>query len=174
MGYTLRMPEAVIIAGANGAGKTTFARSFVPARFPGAHFLNADEISRESPAWSSHFAAGREMLARLRAAVEQRQDFAIETTLASRSYAQHIPVWREKGYRVTLHFIEVPSADFAVERVAQRVANGGHNIPEPDIRRRFDRGLRLFKETYRPIVSAWYHWETGNRGLKLVAKSETI
>lgn len=166
------MPEAVIIAGANGAGKTTFAREFVPMRFPDAQFINADEISRESDSLSSPVAAGREMLVRLRAAVEQRKDFAIETTLASRSYAQQIPAWQEAGYRVTLHFIEVPNADFSVERVAQRVANGGHDIPEPDIRRRYERGLRLFNETYRQIVDAWYHWKASQEGLSLVAKSE--
>ena len=167
------MPEAVIIAGANGAGKTTFAREFVPARFPDAMFINADEISRESDAFANPVSAGREMLKRLHAAVQQRHDFAIETTLASRSYAQQIPAWQEAGYRATLHFIEVPSADFAVERVAQRVAHGGHNIPEPDIRRRYERGLRLFNQTYRAIVDAWYHWTASNEGLELVAKSET-
>ncbi len=72
-----------------------------------------------------------------------------------------------------LHFIEVPSADFAVERVAQRVKHGGHSIPEPDIRRRYERGLQLFSKTYRPIVDAWYQWQTSEQGLRLVTKSET-
>lgn len=167
------MPEAVIIAGANGAGKTTFAREFVPVRFPNARFINADEISRESEAFANPVAAGRQMLIRLRSAVEQRQDFAIETTLASRSYALQIPSWQEAGYRVTLHFIEVPSADFAVDRVAQRVAAGGHDIPETDIRRRYKRGLRLFTERYQPIVDVWYHWVTSMDSTTLVKTSET-
>lgn len=167
------MPEAIIIAGANGAGKTTFAREFVPARFPDAQFINADEISRESEVFANPIAAGREMLSRLYKAVEKQQDFAIETTLASRSYAQQIPRWQKHGYRVTLHFIEVPSADFAVDRVAQRVALGGHDIPEADIRRRYERGLRLFNETYRPIVNAWYYWKTSKGRTKLDTKSGT-
>ena len=162
------MPEAVIIAGANGAGKTTFAREFVPVRFPDSQFINADEISRESEAFANPVAAGREMLKRLEQAIEQREDFAIETTLASRSYATQIPDWKAAGYRVTLHFIEVSDADFAVQRVAQRVRQGGHDIPEHDIRRRYERGLRLFVEMYQPIVDEWYHWETSNEGTKLV------
>ena len=167
------MPEAVIIAGANGAGKTTFAREFVPARFPDAQFINADEISRESEALVNPVAAGREMLKRLRQAIEKREDFAIETTLASRSYALQIPAWQGMGYRVTLHFIEVPDADFAAQRVAQRVRQGGHDIPEPDIRRRYERGLRLFEQKYQSIVDQWYHWETSNEGTRLVKESGT-
>ncbi|MEM9111521.1 MAG: zeta toxin family protein [Planctomycetota bacterium] len=167
------MPEAVIIAGANGAGKTTFARKFVPARFPEAQFINADEISRESDVFAHPVAAGREMLRRLRQVIDKREDFAIETTLASRSYAQQIPHWQKYGYRVTLHFIKVPSADFSVDRVAQRVAHGGHQIPEADIRRRYERGLHLFNETYRTIIDAWYHWATSNKGLSLVAENKT-
>ncbi|MEM1354298.1 MAG: zeta toxin family protein [Planctomycetota bacterium] len=167
------MPEAVIIAGANGAGKTTFAREFVPVRFSDAQFINADEISRESSAFANPVAAGREMLKRLQQAIERREDFAIETTLASRSYASQIPKWQETGYRVTLHFIAVPAADFAVQRVAQRVRQGGHDIPEHDIRRRYERGLSLFDQKYQPIVDEWYHWETSKEGTRLVKKSGT-
>eukprot|EP00752_Nemacystus_decipiens_P013674 g12127.t1 len=167
------MPEAVIIAGANGAGKTTFAREFVPVRFPDAQFINADEISRESEVLANPVAAGREMFKRLKEAIEKQEDFAIETTLASRSYALQIPEWQEAGYRVTLHFIEVPDADFAVQRVALRVKRGGHDIPEPDIRRRYERGLSLFHEKYQSIVDEWYHWETSKEGTKLVKESGT-
>ena len=82
-------------------------------------------------------------------------------------------MWQEAGYRVTLHFIEVPSADFSVRRVAQRVAAGGHDIPEADIRRRYKRGLRLFAEVYLSLVDVCYHWETSQEGLTLVKKSGT-
>ncbi|MEM6257761.1 MAG: zeta toxin family protein [Planctomycetota bacterium] len=162
------MPEAVIIAGANGAGKTTFARRVLSNTYPQCVFINADEIQREKPELAHPFAAGREMLRRLDEAVERTQSFTIETTLASRIYALRIPVWKEMGFTIDLHFIEVPSAEFAVKRVAQRVSLGGHDIPEPDIRRRYQRGLRLFKEVYQDRVDAWYHWSTSDIGLELI------
>lgn len=162
------MPEAVIIAGANGAGKTTFARQMLPAAYPDCMFINADEIQRERPEFSHPFAAGREMLGQLSEAVEKQQPFAIETTLASRMYIQRIPDWKSRGYSVDLHFIEVPDADYAVKRVARRVAAGGHDIPEADIRRRYARGLRLFTEVYRDQADACYHWKTEDTGLSLI------
>lgn len=162
------MPEAVIIAGANGAGKTTFARSVLPGWYVNAVFLNTDEIQRERPELSHPVAAGREMLRRLDDVVSNQQSFVVETTLASRMYAQRIPAWKALGYTVELHFIEVPDADFAVRRVAQRVALGGHNIPEVDIRRRYERGLRLFVDSYRGLVDACYHWKTADTGLSLI------
>lgn len=158
------MPEAVIIAGANGAGKTTFARSVLPGWYSDAIFLNTDEIQRERPEWSHPVAAGREMLCRLNDVVASKQSFVVETTLASRMYALRIPKWKSLRYTVGLHFIEVPDADFAVKRVAQRVALGGHDIPEPDIRRRYERGLRLFADLYRNQVDSWYHLEDQRHG----------
>jgi len=162
------MPEAVIIAGANGAGKTTFARSVLPGWYDDAVFLNTDEIQREKPALNHPVAAGREMLRRLDEVVANKESFVVETTLASRMYAQRIPVWKDLGYTVELHFIEVPDADYAVKRVAQRVALGGHDIPEHDIRRRYERGLRLFNGIYRGSADACYHWKTDDTGLALM------
>ncbi len=152
------MPEAILIAGCNGAGKTTFARTFIPTAFPDAVFLNADEIQRESDVQLSPLQAGRELLNRLDVAVAMRSDFAIETTISSAQYARRFSGWREAGYYITLIFLEVPSEAFAISRVAHRVANGGHNIPEADIRRRYHRGLRQFEDTYRSAVDLWYHY----------------
>ncbi|MFY9342352.1 MAG: zeta toxin family protein [Planctomycetota bacterium] len=145
-------PEAILIAGANGAGKTTFARQVLRVQFPGATFLNADEIQREQSAFAHPVAAGRELVRRLDELANQRMTFAVETTLASRNYVGKLQAWADVGYRTTLHFIELPSADYAVRRVAGRVAAGGHAVAEADIRRRFDRGLRLFLTVYKPMV----------------------
>lgn len=153
------MPEAVLISGANGAGKTTFARHFVPLAFPNAEFLNADEIQREGGAWASPLAAGRELIRRLDDAVSRGRDFTIETTLSSSQYARRIPLWRTQGDTTTPIFLEVPSSDFAVARVALRVAMGGHNIPEMDIRRRYERGLSLFETVYRSLADVWYWYQ---------------
>ncbi len=150
--------RAIIIAGPNGAGKTTFAREFLPAEGNCPTFINADLIAQGlSPFGPEAMAveASRLMLERVRQMVAMRQDFAVETTLAGRAYLHMIREWRELGYQVELMFLQLPSADLAVERVRQRVAQGGHNIPEPVIRRRFDRGRENFHKLYRHAVDAW-------------------
>lgn len=96
------------------------------------------------------------MLERIHRLVEQKQSFAFETTLSGKSYRQMIPVWTQAGYRVTLLFLWLPSADLAVERVANRVKHGGHNISEPDIRRRFTRGVENLFRLYLPCLDHAY------------------
>lgn len=165
------MLHAVLIGGGNGAGKTTFARDYVPTRHPDAVFLNADEIQREGRAHASPVAAGRELLRRLDHAFDARQSFVVETTLSSGRYARRAVTWRHAGYRFVVHFIEAKSADFCVARVAQRARYGGHDVPDRDIHRRFERGIRLFREDYKPAADTWYHWFADEEGLRLVDRS---
>jgi predicted ABC-type ATPase len=124
-------PVAAVIAGPNGAGKTTFARQIIPLLHPGVPFLNADEIQREAESFVRPSAASREFLRRLDAAEELAESFVIETTLASRSFLPRFRRWNALGFRTEIHFIELPTADFAVERVRERVRAGGHAIPSP-------------------------------------------
>lgn len=159
-------PEAVLIAGANGAGKTTFAREVLHVRYPRASFLNADEIQREGRELAHPVAAGRELIRRLGELVDQRLTFAVET-VGSRSYVPRAQAWSAADYFTTIHFIELPSADYAVGRVARRVAAGGHAVLEADIRRRFERGLEMFASVYKPLVDRWYHWRSDDRGPRL-------
>src|SRR5690606_39177219 len=166
-------PKAILVGGANGAGKTTFARQYLPLLYPGIEFLNADEIQRKSAPALSSVAAGKELLRRLRVAEDAVSPFALETTLASRMYLPHVRQWNNAGFETILHFIEVPSADFAVQRVEERVRLGGHAIPEESVRRRYRRGLELFLQTYRPLFDLWYHWKTDEEGLKLFASKAT-
>lgn len=161
------MPDAIVIAGANGAGKTTFARELLPALYPDVEFLNLDEVQAEGPPFTHPVSAARELLRRLDDRERHRDSFALETTLSSIMYAKRIRSWKAWGYRVSLHFIELPSEDYAVQRVAMRVAAGGHAVPEPDIRRRYHRGLALFGEIYKPLVDEWYHWISDDGGLRL-------
>ncbi len=164
--------DVILIAGANGSGKTTFARQFLPVQYPDAEFLNSDEIRREDVAFAHQVAAGREFLRRLSELERRRRSLAIEITLSSRMYVKRLRTWRGLGYRTSLHFIELPSADYAVQRVVARVAAGGHDVPEADIRRRFERGLVLFQDVYKPLVDEWYHWFSDERGLRLVDHDE--
>ncbi|MCL2700263.1 MAG: zeta toxin family protein [Phycisphaerae bacterium] len=151
-------PRALIVAGPNGAGKTTFACEFLPAEGNCPAFINADLIAEGlSPFRPEAMAveASRLMLEHVRHRVARREDFAVETTLAGRAYLRMIHEWKSVGYNVELTFLQLPSADLAVARVRQRVTQGGHNIPEPDIRRRFDRGLENFHRYYRAAVDSW-------------------
>ncbi len=150
--------RVIIIAGPNGAGKTTFAREFLPAEGQCPTFINADLIAAGLSPFSPYLAAVEAsglMLERVRQMVSDRRNFAIETTLSGKAYLAMIDQWRRFGYQVELLFLRLPSSDLAVERVRQRVAQGGHHVPETDIRRRFHRGMINFETKYRSIVDVW-------------------
>ena len=139
----------------------------LPSNHPYAVFLNAGKINRESERFSSSIAAGRELLFRLDSVVAIRQNFAVETTLSSKRYAGRIPQWKAVGFRVVLHFIQLAFADEAVRMVAARVAAGGDGTPEPDIRRRFQRGRLLFHSTYKALADECFLWSSGEVGMSL-------
>ncbi|MBI4840796.1 MAG: AAA family ATPase [candidate division NC10 bacterium] len=150
--------KIVIIAGPNGAGKTTFAREFLPHEAGCPDFVNMDLIASGLSPFDPQRAAlraGRLMLQEIHRRVRAGESFAFETTLSGRSYARMIPRWREVGYHVKLVFLSLPSVDLAVARVSARVAQGGHDIREQVIRRRFDAGLRNFEGVYRALVDSW-------------------
>jgi predicted ABC-type ATPase len=151
-------PKIVIIAGPNGAGKTTFARAFLPEEAQCPRFINADLIA----AGLSPFApeakaikAGRLMLEEIAGCVGRKESFAFETTLSGLGYLRHIRAWRASGYHVSLFFLALPTAELAVARVAERVRQGGHHIPEDVIRRRFQAGRQNFDGRYRTAVDVW-------------------
>jgi predicted ABC-type ATPase len=151
-------PKIIVLAGPNGAGKTTFAREFLPQEAGCPVFVNADLIAAGLSPFSPESAAiqaGRIMLQAIAQHVVKRESFAFETTLSGMSYARQIPQWRQMGYSVELFFLSLPSADMAVQRVAERVRQGGHDIPEATIRRRFAAGWRLFATVYQPLVDKW-------------------
>ncbi len=150
-------PKIIIIAGPNGAGKTTFAREFLPNEADCLQFVNADLIAAGLSPFAPEAAAlqaGRLMLTQIADHLAHRRSFAFETTLSGVAYAHQIPKWRTLGYAVALHFLALPDADMAVARVAQRVKQGGHNIPEAVIRRRFVAGLANLPR-YCELVDDW-------------------
>jgi predicted ABC-type ATPase len=102
------------------------------------------------------------------------ESFAFETTLSGRNYARAIPRWRKAGYYVKLIFLSLPAADVAVARVAARVAQGGHNVPEQVIRRRFHAGLRNFTDIYRDMVDSWILYDNSGPTHRPIAAGEKI
>ena len=150
--------KIIIIAGPNGAGKTTFARSFLPAEAQLPRFINADLIAAGLAPFAPETAAikaGRLMLEEIDHCAKRDESFAFETTLSGLAYLRHIAQWRAQGYRVSLFFLSLPDAETAIARVAERVRQGGHDIPEIVIRRRFDAGLKNFQRHYRAAVDDW-------------------
>lgn len=150
--------KVIIIAGPNGAGKTTFAREFLPNEAACPVFVNADLIAAGLAPFAPETAAvqaGRLMLAELDRHARTGASFAFETTLSGRAYLRHIRQWQRAGYRVELIFLQLNHADEAVARVQQRVRQGGHDIPEAVIRRRFAAGLKNFHQHYAAAVDAW-------------------
>jgi predicted ABC-type ATPase len=140
----LTHPQCVVIAGPNGAGKSSAAPELLKDTAGVATFVNADVIAQGLAAFRPEdvaIAAGRIMLARIAELMEAGLDFAFETTLSGRSVHRLLAGAVERGYRVHVCYIWLPSADMAVARVAQRVAAGGHHVPEAVVRRRFRRSL---------------------------------
>ncbi|OGT89529.1 MAG: Zeta toxin family protein [Gammaproteobacteria bacterium RIFOXYA12_FULL_61_12] len=155
-------PKILIIAGPNGAGKTTFARSFLPEEAQCPRFINADLIAAGLSPFAPEAAAiraGRLMLMEIAACVRRSESFAFETTLSGLAYLRHISQWRAQGYQVALFFLALPNAETAIARVAERVRQGGHLIPEAVIRRRFADGLRHFDQDYKPRVTTWAKYD---------------
>ncbi|MDO9140466.1 MAG: zeta toxin family protein, partial [Methylobacter sp.] len=128
----------LIIAGPNGAGKTTFARAFLPQEAQCQRFINADLIAAGLSPFAPEIMAikaGRLMLKEIADCVMHQHSFAFETTLSGLAYLRHIQYWQEQGYQVSLYFLSLPNVEVAIERVAFRVQQGGHHIPEVVIRR---------------------------------------
>jgi predicted ABC-type ATPase len=148
----------IIIAGSNGAGKTTFAREFLPKEVGCPVFVNADLIAAGLAPFQPTTAAikaGRLMIEEMESYVRERRSFAFETTLSGRRYARMTPRWQSFGYRIKLVFLYLQDVRIAIERVRVRVRQGGHDVPEDVIRRRYEAGWRNFQQIYRKLVDTW-------------------
>jgi len=151
-----------IIAGSNGAGKTTFARDFLLGEIHCSIFLNADLIAAGLSPFAPERAvlqAGRLMLEQIQIQISKGNSFAFETTLSGKVYARLIPQWQALGYAIHLVYLTLPNVEMAIDRVAARVKQGGHAIPEETIRRRFAAGLINFHQFYKPLVDKWFLYD---------------
>lgn len=167
--------KCYILAGPNGAGKTTFAKEFLPAEAGCLNFINADLIAYGLSPFQPEkkaLAAGRLMLEQIAECVRRNESFAFETTLSGRGYLPKIAEWKSRGFHITIYFLKIPSVEFAIERVRFRVAQGGHDIPEADIRRRFDRSWANFNTYYKKVADTWSIYDTSGPLPVVIDESE--
>jgi predicted ABC-type ATPase len=165
-------PTIYLIAGCNGAGKTTFAKEFLPREVNCLRFFNADEMARGlsplDPAAAATKAA-RLLLREVRGAIQSRQTFGMETTLSGLTYVRILINAREHAYAVKLFYLWLPSATVAIRRVRERVRKGGHSVPVADIRRRYTRSLLNFVRHYLPLAGEWTIFDNSGREPRVVA-----
>ena len=165
--------KIIIIAGPNGAGKSTFAKEYLPKEAGCPIFINADLIAAGlSPFLPETVAvrAGRLMVREINEHTQKGNNFSFETTLAGRGYLKKIEKWRVGGYIVKLIFLSLATAEEAMNRVKLRVVQGGHDIPNEVIRRRFYNRLNNFENLYRNRVDYWQHFNNSEKSPILIAE----
>ena len=163
-----------IIAGPNGSGKTTFAKLFLPHYVNCQNFVNADLIAQGLAPFNPRAAAikaGKLVLQQIHAYANRGVDFAFETTLSGKLYASLFLKLKAKGYALHLFFLWIPSPELALARIKDRVAEGGHNVPAEDVRRRFTRGIYNFFVLYKPLLDSWMLFDNSKTKPLLIAKS---
>ncbi len=171
------MPNLYIIGGCNGAGKTTASYTILPEILNCKEFVNADEIAKGLSPFQPEtvsFHAGRIMLDRINELLEQNVDFAIETTLTTLSYQNMIKLARANGYKITLLFFWLSDVNQAIERVKKRVSEGGHNISEDIIKRRYKKGILNLTNPFLSICDYWLIIDNSRRPFTFIAEGNSI
>ena len=171
----MKKPKLYVIAGPNGSGKTTFAEKFLPNYAGCFEFVNADLIAKGlSPFGPSKFVikAGKLLLGQIADFSKKKVDFAFETTLAGKGYVNIFKQIRRDGYELHLFFLWLPNVKLALARVADRVRKGGHNIPEQDVKRRFNRGIWNLFHIYRELFDTWTVFDNSTTDAEIIVKSE--
>ncbi|MCX5696818.1 MAG: zeta toxin family protein [Candidatus Omnitrophica bacterium] len=162
-----------IIAGPNGSGKTTFAKMFLPDYVKCPNFVNADLIAQGLAPFEPRAAAikaGKLVLQQIHEYGNRGADFAFETTLSGKSYVSLLTGLKSKGYALHLFFLWIPSPELAIARIKDRVAEGGHNVPAEDVRRRFVRGISNFFSLYDTLFDSWMLFDNSKAKPILIAK----
>ena len=167
------MPRLYIISGCNGAGKTTASYSLLPEMLNCSEFVNSDEFAKSLSPFKPENAsiqASRYMLLKIRYLLKKRSDFAVETTLATRTLLKTVRMAQKEGYTVTLLYFWLNSPELAIERVKARVESGGHNIPEETIRRRYHVGIDYFFHDYAPVSERWILADNSQAPFRVIAE----
>jgi len=170
------MPKLYILSGCNGSGKTTASYTLLPEMLECTEFVNSDEFAKSFSPFNPSEAtivASRFMLMRIEYLLSRKEDFSIETTLATRSLVGIINTAKAAGYSITLLYFWLSSPELAIQRVRDRVKAGGHNIPENVIRRRYFMGLQYFFETYMPLSDRWVLADNSTSPFKVVAEGSS-
>lgn len=168
-------PNCYIIAGSNGAGKTTFATRFLPNYAACVNFINPDLIARGLSPFDPDVAlakAGRLVLERIAEMGERKKDFAFETTLSGRSYIRVIRNLHTAGYRIHMFYLWIPGPELALLRIRERVQQGGHNVPDRDVRRRYGRTLGNLFNLYRPVLNTLRVFDNSTSEPRLIFEDE--
>lgn len=167
------MPRLYIISGCNGSGKTTASYTLLPNLLECTQFVNSDEFAKSLSPFdptSASITASRYMLMKINYLLGRYEDFAIETTLATRSLLKIIEEAQSMGYEVHILYFWLNSPELAIKRVKDRVASGGHNIPDNVVRRRYVMGLQYFFDTYSPICDKWTLADNSKSPFSIVAE----
>lgn len=170
----MAQPNLYVIAGCNGAGKTTASFVVLPELLGCREFVNADEIARGISPFNIEgvaITAGKVMLERIQSLIGEKEDFGYETTLSSYGTLRIIESARLHGYRITLVFFWLRSPEIAIQRVAQRVKEGGHGLPDETIIRRYHRGIESFKKMMNSMVDVWMMVDNSDSSFKIIAES---
>ena len=169
--------KCYIIAGPNGAGKTTFANEFLPIEAECLNFINADLIAKGLAPFQPEkvaIAAGKIMIQQMNELVRKNESFAFETTFSGKEYANKIRNWKSQNYEIIIYYLKLPSVDLAIERVRLRVAQGGHNVPEHVIRRRYDRSWENFQQIYKHLADSWTMFDNSGKLPVIIEESGII
>ncbi len=166
----------IIIAGPNGAGKTTSAPALLQNALQVDDFINADVIAQGLCGFQPEkeaIRAGRIMLDRIDSLAEAGINFAFETTLASRTFANWMPTLKKQGYQLFLVFLWLENVELAISRVKERIKMGGHSVPEETIRRRYNSGIKNFFNLYQPLLDYWKFYDNSNmNNVSLIASGD--
>jgi predicted ABC-type ATPase len=167
------LKDIVIIGGPNGAGKTTAAPAVVPRELGIREFVNADEIARGLSPFNFQgvaVAAGRLMILRMQALVRSGESLAFETTCSGRTHARWLQACKVAGWRLTLLYLWLPSPRAAIDRVARRVQEGGHGVPDDVVIRRYQAGLANMRRLYMPLADVAAIYDNSDEGRTLIAE----
>ena len=167
------MPRLYIISGCNGSGKTTASYTLLPDLLDCREFVNSDEFAKSLSPFdpgAASVTASRYMLMKINYLLERRADFCVETTLATRSLLKIIQQAQGLGYEVTALYFWLNSPELAIQRVHDRVASGGHNIPDAVVRRRYVMGLQYLFDTYIPVMDRWVLADNSRSPFTVVAE----
>lgn len=170
-----RRPNVYLIAGSNGAGKTTFAKQFLPLYARCKYFVNADLIAQGLAPFAPETAsmrAGRIVLEQLHALADKNVDFAFESTLSGKTYLPFLKALKAKNYKIHIFYLWIPSADLGLARIKERVAQGGHHVPAKDVRRRFAKSLGNFLHIYKMLADHWHMVDNSTTPPQWIAEGE--